>query len=49
MVTVRPATLPDAPAMGRVHVQAWQAAYRGHMPDDYCYTWPTVSIEILTG
>jgi GNAT superfamily N-acetyltransferase len=35
MVTVRPATLPDAPAMGRVHVRAWQAAYRGHMPDDY--------------
>jgi GNAT superfamily N-acetyltransferase len=35
MVTVRPATVPDAPAMGRVHVRAWQAAYRGHMPDDY--------------
>src|SRR4029450_12861223 len=25
----------DAPAMGRLHVRAWQAAYRGHMPDDY--------------
>jgi GNAT superfamily N-acetyltransferase len=35
MVTVRPAAVPDAPAMGRVHVRAWQAAYRGHMPDDY--------------
>jgi GNAT superfamily N-acetyltransferase len=35
MVTVRPATLRDAPAMGRVHVRAWQAAYRGQMPDDY--------------
>jgi hypothetical protein len=35
MVTVRPAALPDAPAMGRAHVRAWQAAYRGHMPDDY--------------
>jgi ribosomal protein S18 acetylase RimI-like enzyme len=35
MVTVRPATVADAPAMGRLHVRAWQAAYRGHMPDDY--------------
>jgi ribosomal protein S18 acetylase RimI-like enzyme len=35
MVTVRPATLADAPAMGRVHVRAWRAAYRGHMPDGY--------------
>ena len=35
MVTVRPATVADAPAMGRLHVRAWQAAYRGQMPDDY--------------
>jgi ribosomal protein S18 acetylase RimI-like enzyme len=35
MVTVRPARIPDAPAIGRVHVRAWQAAYRGHMPDVY--------------
>jgi ribosomal protein S18 acetylase RimI-like enzyme len=35
MVTVRPAAPPDAPAMGRVHVRAWRAAYRGHMPDAY--------------
>lgn len=35
MVTVRPATVADAPAMGRLHVRAWQAAYRGHMPGDY--------------
>jgi ribosomal protein S18 acetylase RimI-like enzyme len=35
MVTVRPATVADAPAMGRLVVRAWQAAYRGHMPDDY--------------
>jgi ribosomal protein S18 acetylase RimI-like enzyme len=35
MVTVRPATLPDAPAIRRVHVRAWPAAYRGQMPDDY--------------
>jgi hypothetical protein len=35
MVMVRPATPPDAPAIGRLHVRAWQAAYRGHMPDAY--------------
>jgi GNAT superfamily N-acetyltransferase len=35
VVTVRPATLEDAPALGRVHVRAWRAAYRGQMPDDY--------------
>ena len=35
MVTVRPATVADTPAMGRLHVRAWQAAYRGQMPDGY--------------
>jgi GNAT superfamily N-acetyltransferase len=35
MVTVRLATTGDADAMGRLHVRAWQAAYRGHMPDEY--------------
>ena len=35
MVTVRRGRVADAPAMGRLHVRAWQAAYRGHMPDDY--------------
>jgi ribosomal protein S18 acetylase RimI-like enzyme len=35
MVTVRHATVADAPAMGRLVVRAWQAAYRGHMPDAY--------------
>jgi ribosomal protein S18 acetylase RimI-like enzyme len=35
MVTVRPATVADAPAMGRLHVRAWRAAYRGQMPDGY--------------
>jgi L-amino acid N-acyltransferase YncA len=35
MATVRPATVADAPAIGRLTVRAWQAAYRGHMPDDY--------------
>ena len=34
-VAVRRATAADAPAMGRAHVRAWRAAYRGHMPDDY--------------
>lgn len=32
---IRPAELGDAEAMGRVHVRAWQAAYRGVMPDEY--------------
>jgi ribosomal protein S18 acetylase RimI-like enzyme len=32
---VRAATVDDAPALGRVHVRAWQAAYRGQMPDEY--------------
>jgi ribosomal protein S18 acetylase RimI-like enzyme len=35
MATVRPATVTDAPAIGRLTVRAWQAAYRGHMPDAY--------------
>jgi ribosomal protein S18 acetylase RimI-like enzyme len=35
MATVRRAKIADTPAMGRVHVRAWQAAYRGVMPDDY--------------
>lgn len=32
---VREATVEDAGAMGVVHVNAWQAAYRGLMPDDH--------------
>jgi GNAT superfamily N-acetyltransferase len=35
VVTIRPATVQDAPALGRLHVRAWQAAYRGQMPEDY--------------
>ena len=35
MVTVRPATVAHAAAMGQLVVRAWQAAYRGQMPDDY--------------
>jgi RimJ/RimL family protein N-acetyltransferase len=32
--TVRRAVVEDADAIGRAHVTAWQAAYRGQMPDD---------------
>jgi ribosomal protein S18 acetylase RimI-like enzyme len=33
---VREPTVDDADALGRTHVRAWQAAYRGGlMPDDY--------------
>jgi ribosomal protein S18 acetylase RimI-like enzyme len=35
MGKVRPATVADAPAMGRLVVRAWQAAYRGQMPEAY--------------
>ena len=35
-VVIRTPLLEDADALGRVHVRAWQAAYRdGLMPDDY--------------
>ncbi|WP_439663087.1 GNAT family N-acetyltransferase [Lentzea sp. HUAS TT2] len=32
-MTVRPATVADAPAVASVHVQTWRAAYRGLVPD----------------
>jgi ribosomal protein S18 acetylase RimI-like enzyme len=35
MVTVRRATLDDCDQLGLVHVRAWQAAYRGCMPEGY--------------
>ncbi len=36
MVTIRQPVPEDAPALGAVHVRAWQRAYRGGlMPDDY--------------
>lgn len=31
---LRPATLADADALGRMHVETWQAAYRGIVPDE---------------
>ena len=34
--SIREATVDDAPAIGELHVLAWQAAYRGGlMPDDF--------------
>jgi threonine dehydratase len=32
---IRPLGRDDADAVGAVHVRAWQAAYRGLLPDDY--------------
>jgi len=34
-MNLRPAVPDDALAVARVHVRAWQVAYRGLMPDDY--------------
>ncbi|HEV2443177.1 MAG TPA: GNAT family N-acetyltransferase [Steroidobacteraceae bacterium] len=34
-MNLRPAVPEDAMAVARVHVRAWQAAYRGLMPDEY--------------
>ena len=35
MRAVRNANLDDCAAIAAVHVRAWQAAYRGHMPDEF--------------
>lgn len=36
LMKVRTPTVDDAPALGAIHVRAWQRAYRGGlMPDDY--------------
>jgi len=32
-VLIRPAIPFDAPAIARIHVETWQAAYRGQIPD----------------
>jgi ribosomal protein S18 acetylase RimI-like enzyme len=32
---IRPATVADVEAIARLHVAAWQVAYRGLLPDDY--------------
>lgn len=34
-MNLRPAAPEDAMAVARVHVRAWQVAYRGLMPEDY--------------
>lgn len=34
-VLLRSAAREDAPAVARVHVRSWQAAYRGLLPQDY--------------
>ena len=34
-VAIRPMTVADTTTVGEVHVRAWQAAYRGVMPDRY--------------
>jgi ribosomal protein S18 acetylase RimI-like enzyme len=34
-VRIREAILADAEAIATVHVQSWQAAYRGQLPDEY--------------
>jgi GNAT superfamily N-acetyltransferase len=35
MRTVRDANLDDCAAIAAVHIRAWQAVYRGHMPDEF--------------
>ncbi len=37
-VEIRPAIPADADGIGRVHVQAWQWAYRGQFPDTFLDT-----------
>lgn len=32
---IRPATTDDAAEIARIHVEAWRAAYAGHMPDEF--------------
>ncbi|MGO8949247.1 MAG: N-acetyltransferase family protein [Ktedonobacterales bacterium] len=34
-LTIRPATVADAPALASVHVRSWQWAYRGQVPGSY--------------
>ncbi|HLQ59964.1 MAG TPA: hypothetical protein VK113_10640, partial [Gemmatimonadales bacterium] len=33
-MTIRRALSADAEAVGRIHVESWNVAYRGIMPDD---------------
>ena len=34
-MNIRPATDADAQPIAQIHVDTWQAAYRGHLPDTY--------------
>jgi GNAT superfamily N-acetyltransferase len=34
-IVTRPAVPDDAAALARIHILAWQVAYRGHMPDEF--------------
>ena len=34
-VTIRPATLADAPAFARIHMDSWRSTYRGLVSDDF--------------
>lgn len=34
-MTIRPAQAPDALAIATIHIEAWQAAYRGIVPDEF--------------
>jgi ribosomal protein S18 acetylase RimI-like enzyme len=34
-VAIAPATADDSPAIARIHVASWQAAYRGIVPDEH--------------
>ena len=38
MLTIRPAETDDAPAIAKVHVETWRAAYQGIVPQDYIDT-----------
>jgi ribosomal protein S18 acetylase RimI-like enzyme len=35
MLIIRPALIPDALAIAKVHIAAWQAAYAGIFPEDF--------------
>lgn len=34
-ITIRQATIDDAAALAKVHIDTWRATYRGIVPDDY--------------
>jgi L-amino acid N-acyltransferase YncA len=38
MLSIRPATQPDAPGIARVHVESWRTTYAGIVPDEYLAT-----------